>query len=244
MLLRRITKHFTDQNWFAVFLDFLIVVIGILIAFQITEWNEARAEKIRINEQLSSFREELVLSRDDLQNRKNYYNERLESINELRQRLSSHEEFIYADFNKLTVSSLRGRDLGISFRAHEEMVATGLISKVANVSLREILYQWDTMLESIKSFDKVVENSRTTLIVPTAMHATAFANVIQADKRYKNLNTTNRFEIDIEDIRLNREFDNVLAFRYVLADQQLDALINFIEKTEELITALKRVEES
>jgi len=42
MLLRRITQHVKDQNWFAVGLDFFIVVVGILIAFQITEWNETR----------------------------------------------------------------------------------------------------------------------------------------------------------------------------------------------------------
>ena len=42
MLLRSITKHVKDQNWFAVALDFFIVVAGILIAFQITNWNEAQ----------------------------------------------------------------------------------------------------------------------------------------------------------------------------------------------------------
>ncbi|RZV39840.1 MAG: hypothetical protein EX271_10430 [Acidimicrobiales bacterium] len=41
------TKHVRDQNWFAVFLDFLIVVVGILIAFQITNWNEARSDARR-----------------------------------------------------------------------------------------------------------------------------------------------------------------------------------------------------
>ncbi|MBO6690331.1 MAG: hypothetical protein JJ910_14660 [Maricaulis sp.] len=46
MLLRRITKHVKDQNWFAVALDFVIVVLGILIAFRITEWNEARSDAI------------------------------------------------------------------------------------------------------------------------------------------------------------------------------------------------------
>jgi len=45
MILRRITQHVKDQNWFAVALDFVIVVVGILIAFQITEWNEARSER-------------------------------------------------------------------------------------------------------------------------------------------------------------------------------------------------------
>jgi hypothetical protein len=46
MILRSITKHVKDQNWFAVFLDFFIVVVGILIAFQITNWNEARQDNL------------------------------------------------------------------------------------------------------------------------------------------------------------------------------------------------------
>jgi|GEM_PF-1708470 len=46
MILRRLTKHVKDQNWFAVGLDFLIVVVGILIAFQITSWNEARQDNL------------------------------------------------------------------------------------------------------------------------------------------------------------------------------------------------------
>lgn len=57
MILRRITKHLKDQNWFAVGLDFFIVVIGILIAFQITTWNEGRADDSRAEaylERLSS----------------------------------------------------------------------------------------------------------------------------------------------------------------------------------------------
>jgi hypothetical protein len=44
MLLRRITEHVKAQNWTAVALDFFIVVVGILIAFRITELSEARQE--------------------------------------------------------------------------------------------------------------------------------------------------------------------------------------------------------
>jgi len=47
MILRRVTKHVKDQNWFAVALDFFIVVAGILIAFQITNWSETRGERHR-----------------------------------------------------------------------------------------------------------------------------------------------------------------------------------------------------
>ncbi|WP_300396729.1 DUF6090 family protein [Henriciella sp.] len=45
MLLRRVSKHVKDQNWAAVILDFAIVVVGILIAFQITSWSEARQDR-------------------------------------------------------------------------------------------------------------------------------------------------------------------------------------------------------
>ena len=57
MILRRITQHVKEQNWFAVALDFFIVVAGILIAFQITNWNEAqqdRAQERQIIERLHS----------------------------------------------------------------------------------------------------------------------------------------------------------------------------------------------
>lgn len=43
MLLRRLTKHVEDQNWFAVGLDFLIVVFGVFIGLQVANWNEVRA---------------------------------------------------------------------------------------------------------------------------------------------------------------------------------------------------------
>ena len=45
MLLRRITKHVTDQNWFAVFIDFLIVVVGVFIGIQVANWNETQTNK-------------------------------------------------------------------------------------------------------------------------------------------------------------------------------------------------------
>lgn len=43
MILRRLTENVKSQNWFAVVLDFIIVVLGILIAFQITNWSTERA---------------------------------------------------------------------------------------------------------------------------------------------------------------------------------------------------------
>lgn len=45
MLLRRITTHVKDQNWFAVGIDFFIVVIGVFIGIQVANWDGERGER-------------------------------------------------------------------------------------------------------------------------------------------------------------------------------------------------------
>ena len=65
MLLRSVIEHVKTQNWTAVVLDFVIVVVGILIAFQITEWNAARADRDREAEILEDMLADLELDRSD-----------------------------------------------------------------------------------------------------------------------------------------------------------------------------------
>lgn len=42
MILRRMMEHIRTQNWLAVALDFVIVVVGVFIGIQLGNWNEAR----------------------------------------------------------------------------------------------------------------------------------------------------------------------------------------------------------
>lgn len=46
MLLRRISHHLKEQNWFAVFLDFLIVVVGVFIGIQVANWDDTRKDRL------------------------------------------------------------------------------------------------------------------------------------------------------------------------------------------------------
>ena len=42
MLLRRVIEHVKAQNWTAVALDFVIVVVGVFIGIQVANWNDER----------------------------------------------------------------------------------------------------------------------------------------------------------------------------------------------------------
>jgi len=58
MLLRRMMSHVSDQNWFAVVLDFGIVVGGVLLAFQLQALAQQRAADARAEQSLLQLYEE------------------------------------------------------------------------------------------------------------------------------------------------------------------------------------------
>ena len=44
MILRRFIKNINEQNWFVVWLDVFVVMVGIFLGMQVTNWNEERKE--------------------------------------------------------------------------------------------------------------------------------------------------------------------------------------------------------
>ncbi|MEL6378778.1 MAG: DUF6090 family protein [Pseudomonadota bacterium] len=64
MLLRRMIDHVRTQNWTAVFLDFVIVVVGVFMGIQLGNWNEARTnaanEQVALAAILDDVEEDLV----------------------------------------------------------------------------------------------------------------------------------------------------------------------------------------
>ena len=69
MILRRLTEHVKAQNWFAVVLDFLIVVAGVFVGMQVSNWNAGRADRATAARHLTEIAEDLqshLAMHDDL----------------------------------------------------------------------------------------------------------------------------------------------------------------------------------
>ena len=47
MILARLSHAIRTQNWFAMVLEFVIVIAGVVIGFQVTGWNAERSERVR-----------------------------------------------------------------------------------------------------------------------------------------------------------------------------------------------------
>ncbi|WP_394692780.1 hypothetical protein [Hyphobacterium sp.] len=58
MILARLSSAIRTQNWFAVALEFVIVIAGVVIGFQIQGWNETRQGQLRVAEALERLQRE------------------------------------------------------------------------------------------------------------------------------------------------------------------------------------------
>ncbi len=45
MILRRVIEHLREQEWTAIAIDFVIVVVGVFIGIQVSNWNDERQER-------------------------------------------------------------------------------------------------------------------------------------------------------------------------------------------------------
>ena len=72
MILRRIAENIRSQNWFAVAVEFIIVVVGVFMGLQVQDWNEGRKERIEEQVLLLRLHEETLglieAQREELKN--------------------------------------------------------------------------------------------------------------------------------------------------------------------------------
>lgn len=90
MLLRRVMEHVKTQNWLAVLLDFFIVVVGVFIGIQVSNWNE------RQNEQAAAVSFERRI-RDDLRDQIKEYDAMIEYYETVRGSASRTFQRLEAD---------------------------------------------------------------------------------------------------------------------------------------------------
>lgn len=130
MLLRRITKHVSDQNWFAVFIDFLIVVVGVFIGIQVANWNETRAFNNKELQLLKDLRTEINMGIEATHSKGNAYEQVIEAAKRSLVVLSDSEEIdckeacwmVLVDF----MHASQWQDTRINRSVYDEMRRLGL----------------------------------------------------------------------------------------------------------------------
>jgi len=66
MILRRVINHFRKQEWTAIAIDFLIVVIGVFVGMQVNNWNAARADRLAERAFIEVLRDQISGEAEDM----------------------------------------------------------------------------------------------------------------------------------------------------------------------------------
>jgi len=156
MILRSITKHVRDQNWFAVGIDFLIVVVGVFIGIQVANFNSARIEAARADSYLQRLHQDVSDDIVMLQQRKALWARQIKlgrealAATELRPGEQTRAWEIVRVFHHASNSvPLHLRD-----GTYADMVSSGQLGLIADTDLRDraTLYytsSWGIDLSSI-----------------------------------------------------------------------------------------------
>lgn len=73
MILRRLTENLKQQNWTAIWIEFLLLVAGVFLGIQAANWNEARAFDALERNHLHNLQTEIEKDIEVTTARRNYY---------------------------------------------------------------------------------------------------------------------------------------------------------------------------
>lgn len=144
MILTSLTRALKTQNWFAVATEFVIVIAGVVIGFQINAWAEGRAQAEREAALLDRLHDEVEDAVGELRAMVGLYDtlnaQRTEAIERLIAR-----DFENMDEDAMTSGAISDRILP-AFSAREgvynEIVSAGMASGLGDRAFREALGEY------------------------------------------------------------------------------------------------------
>lgn len=146
MILRRVIAHFRKQEWTAIFLDFLIVVVGVFVGLQVNNWNETRVNRLRADNYLERVHSDFRGISERLERNIAEFDESLQSIEYIRTQMETRTSLteeqtsaFRSALNQIDASSIP------SWRsaAYTEMQSAGVIDLIDNVRLKQALVDYD-----------------------------------------------------------------------------------------------------
>ena len=164
MILSRISRALREQNWTAVGLEFLIVILGVVIGFQVTAWSSERADRETEHIYLTRLHRDMEMSvcriRRERDNVAEWNGRAQATLNAL---LLRDQEAV-TDTGFELIASTRVQT-GSPFRATlNELINGGRANIITNESLRARIAEADAELQSYADYIQILVNAQGTFL--------------------------------------------------------------------------------
>lgn len=170
MLLRRMIQHVREQNWTAIAIDFVIVVVGVFIGIQVANWNESLAEDRLGRAYAARLRADLEQDLTSLRESVAYYGAVLDSVVRTDALLADPQ----SDAKDLVVSAYRASEINFNPMARatwDEIVSSGDIGLLPPGVARQAAehYAFDTSRDTYDILIQSAYRHRVRKVIPLAV---------------------------------------------------------------------------
>lgn len=138
MVIRRIREHVASHNWFAVGVDFLIVVAGIVIGTQVNNWNQARIEGEQARDYRSRLIDELDYNAHQFIAQTAYYRQARAYGRQALAALEGTASLSDRDFLIAAYQLSQTDTTPAKTRIYDEMTSTGLVTRLGDARLQQL----------------------------------------------------------------------------------------------------------
>lgn len=238
--LRKIRQRLLQQNKVTRYLAYAVgeialVMIGILLALQVNNWNEQRKNQKKEESILQSLHSEFIGNKEKIQASIELHETILGTTKQL-MKLFKQPDSILKTYNldSLMERSISYRDISTSQSAIEDLISSGNLNLISSENLRKLIFEWNgEILEKEESFETLDENAQT-LLLPYLIKNTSLKNI----DRYGFLNweEKSKFDSQINKIFQELEFENQMDSHAWGIANYLDALYVLREISDKIIS--------
>lgn len=160
MILRRVREHVVHHNWFAVTIDFVIVVAGVFVGIQASNWNQARITRQQARDYRAMLQSDLDTNLENLAMRTRYYgwvrNEALATLADLNRPSDSLGE----DFLVHAYQATQIQPWALKRNTYDEILSVGAMATLGDPLLRDKISNYYVTSELTGSNIAVVQPYR------------------------------------------------------------------------------------
>jgi len=158
MILQSLSKAIREQNWFAVALEFVIVVAGVVIGFQLSQLAQTQAEERRAEELLTLVAAEMTTNQTTIAR----YRERLEldigQMTELRKGLAGFDDESDTDqLSWLLSQAVRSRGLNVETAVLDQLGDAGIQRFIQGSDVEAAVRAWRGSFGALRRSEEILE---------------------------------------------------------------------------------------
>jgi hypothetical protein len=238
MILRRISENVRSQNWFAVGLEFVIVVVGVFVGLQAQDWSTDRAERSAEHASIERLIVEYKLNLEVLNEDKEKSQITMVATERLLAMISPEPATVIADeaLAQTFLDCLTNSKFVPTIGTTNSLVASGDLRLIGDPEIQRMLTQWPTTAQVLIEWQEIERNHGEELILGLTLDYLAWPTLLSlVDDSMR----TSALESDYQGLFSSKRFEGLLNNRRFNTRVSIGRIEALEADTQELVDRLE-----